>query len=96
MTIGRLVSQFQIVTHKHFYPGVACISRHLSLGGVENATRRPVFGSVHRIVPRSTAMLRTSERAARTASAMTPAPSIRPIVTAIASALMIMVICLDL
>jgi hypothetical protein len=30
---------------------------------VANVTRRPVFGSVHRIVPRSTTMLRTSGRA---------------------------------
>jgi hypothetical protein len=63
--------------------------------GVANVTRRPVFGSVHRIVPRSTATLRTSGRAARTASAMTRSPSIRPTVAAaIASALTMTVVCL--
>lgn len=62
--------------------------------GVATVTQRLVFGSVHRIVPRSTATLRTSGRAARTASALTRSASIRPRVMAvIASVLMITVIC---
>jgi hypothetical protein len=63
--------------------------------GVSNVTRRPLFGSVHRIVPKSTATLRRSGRAARTASAMARSPSIRPAVAVvIASRSTVTVVCL--
>ena len=67
-----------------------------TMAGMSNATRWLVFGSVHQIVPRSTATLLTSGRASRTASAITRLASVQPAVTAaIASALMVTLVCFN-
>jgi hypothetical protein len=61
---------------------------------VSNVTRRPVFGSVRRTVPRSTATLRISGRPARTASTMMRSAATPPTVAvAIASAAIVTLVC---